>query len=137
MRALIASVVALACAAPSYAQSGQPRSTRSRVGWTLAGIGIGFGAGLYVGFNKFDQATYAERKITTTAIAGAAAGGVIAFLLARNKSKPRSHSARGEPFDSPVLSLSKGELARTSGPPGPTIDVTAGIWSRPFQLRRP
>ena len=124
MRALIAVVVALACAAPSYAQSGQPRSTRSRVGWALAGIGIGFGAGLYVGFNKFDQATYAERKITTTAIAGAAAGGVIAFLLTRDKSKA---GGNGSSFD----------RLRTSGPPGPTIDVTAGIWPRAFQLRRP
>ena len=84
MRTLVAVILACSIAVPSYAQSGQPRSTGKRVGWTLAGVGIGFGVGTYVGFSRFDQATYAERKITTTAIGFAAAGGLIAFLLTRN-----------------------------------------------------
>ncbi len=48
------------------------------------GAGAGFAAGVYLGFAKFDDATYAERKIWTTSIVGAAAGGVAGALLSRN-----------------------------------------------------
>ena len=95
MRVLVAVILACCIAAPSYAQSGQPRSTGTRVAWTFAGVGIGFGVGTYVGFSKFDQATYAERKITTTAIGFAAAGGIIAFLLTRNWKQASVPSQKG------------------------------------------
>lgn len=87
MRVIIATLVVCSLAVPCSAQAQQPGSTSARVGWTLAGVGIGFGVGTWIGFSKFDQATYAERKITTTAVSCAAAGGVIAFLLTRHRDR--------------------------------------------------
>lgn len=71
-------------------------STRKRVIWTVVGAGAGFAAGVYLGFNKFDDAVYAERKIWTTAIIGAASGGVAGALLSRNLSRsvPISDASR-------------------------------------------
>jgi peptidoglycan/LPS O-acetylase OafA/YrhL len=94
MRVIVAMLLVCSLAVPSFADSGQPRSTGARVGWTLAGVGIGFGAGMYVGFQKFDQATYSERKITATAISFAAAGGLIAFLLTRNRTERQPSADR-------------------------------------------
>ena len=68
MRVIVATLAVLSLAVPRYAHAQQPGSTTARVGWTLAGVGIGFGVGTWIGFSKFDQATYAERKITTTAV---------------------------------------------------------------------
>ena len=87
MRVIVATLVVFSLAVPCSAQAQQPGSTTARVGWTLAGVGIGFGVGTWIGFSKFDQATYAERKITTTAVSCAAAGGVIAFLLTRHRGR--------------------------------------------------
>ena len=93
IRAAMTLLLVCALAAPAVAQGAgtkpPERHTRTRIAWTLGGIGIGFGAGTYVGFKKFDQATYAERKIWTTAITCAAAGGVIAFLLTRGRDKDK------------------------------------------------
>jgi hypothetical protein len=95
MRVILAMLIVCSIAVQSFADD-KPRSTGARVGWTLAGAGMGFGLGMYVGFQKFDQATYAERKITTTAVSFAAAGGLIAFLLTRNKGeKPAAPNRTG------------------------------------------
>jgi len=99
VRVIVATLVALSFAVPGYAQARQPRSTGAHVGWTLAGVGIGFGVGTWIGFGKFDQATYAERKITTTAVSCAAAGGVIAFLLTRHRD--RDHTTATNKSTSP------------------------------------
>jgi hypothetical protein len=93
VRVLIAIVIACSVAVPCHADDATPRRTGARIGWTLAGVGIGFGAGTWIGFSKFDQATYAERKITTTAVSCAAAGGVIAFLLTRHRGRPAPNAA--------------------------------------------
>jgi hypothetical protein len=88
-------LIALLAAVPASADTGRDRgqardngaassSTRKRAIWTVVGAGAGFAAGVYLGFAKFDDATYAERKIWTTAIVGAAAGGVAGALLSRN-----------------------------------------------------
>ncbi len=60
------------------------RSTTKRVLWTVVGAGAGFAAGVFIGLNKFDDALYSDRKVWTTAIVGAAAGGVAGALLSRN-----------------------------------------------------
>ena len=70
--------------APSPAKSSSSSSsTKKKVIWTIVGAGAGFALGTYIGFAKFDDATYAERKIWTTAIVGAAAGGVGGALIGR------------------------------------------------------
>ena len=58
-------------------------STTKRVLWTVVGAGAGFAAGVFIGLNKFDDALYSDRKVWTSAIVGAAAGGVAGALLSR------------------------------------------------------
>ena len=94
LRTLCSVLVITMLATPAFADTGRepekstatkaPSSaTCKRVIWTVVGAGAGFAAGVYLGFAKFDDATYAERKIWTTAIVGAAAGGVAGGLLSR------------------------------------------------------
>jgi len=94
LRTLCGFLVLTMLAVPALADTGRERgqsgdsnatanATRKRVIWTVIGAGAGFAAGVYLGFAKFDDATYAERKIWTTAIVGAAAGGVGGALLSR------------------------------------------------------
>lgn len=61
----------------------------SVAGWTAVGAGAGFGLGLYLGFAAFDQATFAERKITTTTVVGAAAGALGGYLIGRLRHESR------------------------------------------------
>ena len=78
--------------APVWADTGArpspsaPRasSTTTRVAWTLVGIGAGFAAGLFVGLTAFDDSTNSDRKVWTSAIVGAAAGGLAGGLISRN-----------------------------------------------------
>lgn len=56
-------------------------STAKRVVWTLIGAGIGFGAGLMLGLQQFDDAIDSDRKVWTSALVGAGAGGVAGALI--------------------------------------------------------
>jgi len=111
-------VITVLAAVPSSADTGRDRgqtrdsgaassSTRKRVIWTVVGAGAGFAAGVYLGFTKFDDATYAERKIWTTSIVGAAAGGVAGALLSRNtgRSVPVTRAPRA--LETPTISWSE------------------------------
>jgi uncharacterized membrane protein YfcA len=81
---LIALLLAAPAAAEPTRETPKASSTTKRVIWTAIGAGAGFAAGVFIGLNKFDDAVYADRKIWTTAIVGAAAGGVAGALLSRN-----------------------------------------------------
>ncbi len=59
-------------------------SSSKRVAWILVGIGAGFGAGLLIGLNAFDDAINSDQKVWTSALVGAAAGGLAGGLLSRN-----------------------------------------------------
>ena len=59
-------------------------STTKRVAWTLVGIGAGFAAGSFIGLSAFDDAINSDRKVWTSAIVGAAAGGLAGGLISRN-----------------------------------------------------
>lgn len=83
-------------------------SPAARLVWTLIGGGIGFGAGLLLGFSKFDDATYAERKIMTTALIGAAIGGVAGAVLSKDAQPsfvPKKRPAFDEPIVAPRFSI--------------------------------
>ena len=69
--------------------------------WTVAGAGAGFAAGVFIGLNKFDDALYSDRKVWTSAIVGAAAGGVAGALLSRNagRSVPVAKTVNPTPVD--------------------------------------
>jgi hypothetical protein len=120
-------LIALLAAVPAVADTGRDRgqardngassSTRKRAIWTVVGAGAGFAAGVYLGFAKFDDATYAERKIWTTAIVGAAAGGVAGALLSRNTGRAVPVTRAPRPPEIPNISWS--EAVR--GPTAPTF----------------
>ena len=77
-------------AAPS---SPRASSTTKRVVWTRVGIGAGFAAGVYIGLSAFDDSINSDRKVWTSAIVGAAAGGLTAGRLSRNVGRgPREKS---------------------------------------------
>jgi hypothetical protein len=81
------------------AQAAKSSSTTKRVIWTVVGAGAGFAAGVFIGLSKFDDALYSDRKVWTSAIVGAAAGGVAGALLSRNtgRSVPITRAVRPEP----------------------------------------
>jgi hypothetical protein len=77
----------LLCQVPLSADTSGPSpspSNTKRIVWTLVGIGAGFGAGLFLGLNAFDDAINSDRKVWTSALVGAAAGGLAGNLLSRN-----------------------------------------------------
>jgi hypothetical protein len=77
---------------PPAAPQTKSRSTGKRVMWTVIGAGAGFGAGLLIGLNQFDDAINSEQKVWISALVGAAAGGLAGGLLSRNvRSTPQSN----------------------------------------------
>jgi hypothetical protein len=111
------------CAVPASADTGgRARATRTtassstaRVVWTLVGIGAGFGAGLFIGLNAFDDAVNSDRKVWTSAIVGAAAGGLAGALLSKN--------------------VGRAPLVRTSGANALKVPVPRAPWT-PLGLSR-
>ena len=79
----------LLAASPIAADTGQPppearSNTGKRIVWAVVGAAAGFGAGLFLGLNQFDDAIDSDRKVWTSAIVGAAGGAVAGALLSRN-----------------------------------------------------
>jgi hypothetical protein len=95
-------------------QAVKSRSTTKRVLWTVAGAGAGFAAGVFIGLNKFDDALYSDRKVWTSAIVGAAAGGVAGALLSRNTARSVPVARTVNP--TPAVNVSWAEALH--GPPG-------------------
>lgn len=115
-----AAVIGLMIAAgTASADEGRPQapaaksSSGKRIAWTVIGAAAGFGAGVYLGLNAFDDAVNSDRKVWTTAIVGAAAGGLAGGLLSRNVGRaPRGPAAPG-PNRPPEISW-ESALGRTS-----------------------
>lgn len=109
-RVVASIVIVLLASSPVLAQNStahRPGAPR-RILWTVAGAGGGFGIGLFVGLNKFDDAINSERKVWTSAIVGAAAGGAIAWWLTR----PRSASAQQSRHRCPKMLAEGARLPR-------------------------
>jgi len=92
---IVVTALVLLTAGESFAQ--QPAalpgpSHKCRTILTPAGAAGGFAAGLFIGLSKFDDAVYSERKVTTTALIGAAGGGVGGYFLGRALDKHRDRS---------------------------------------------
>jgi hypothetical protein len=78
--------------------------------WTSVGAGAGFGIGLWAGLTAYDDAIDSDRKVWTSAIIGAAAGGTLAYLLTRARRHPSpsqiatsKRGSRPERFQTPRL----------------------------------
>ena len=100
---------------PSTSQARTGSSTK-RVVWTLVGIGAGFGAGLLIGLNAFDDAINSDRKVWTSALVGAAAGGLAGGLLSKNVG--RAPSAAAMPKERNVEMRFSPSTSRLRGRPG-------------------
>ena len=90
-----------------------PVEARSRGGkaalWTAVGAAAGFGCGLLVGLAAFDDAIDSERKVWTTALASAAAGGAIGYVVSR---AGRGRGASPSRLPLPLSDRDVGALAR-------------------------
>jgi hypothetical protein len=99
---LIGTLAAVPAMADTREAAPKASSSTKRVIWTVVGAGAGFAAGVFIGLNKFDDAINSDRKVWTTAIVGAAAGGVAGALLSR-PSRPSPSVAKtarpAEPLD--------------------------------------
>ena len=69
-------------ALPVHAQT---RSSGKTALWTIVGAGAGYGLGLFLGLNAFDDAINSDRKVWTSALVGAAAGGTAGYLIGRSR----------------------------------------------------
>ena len=109
-------IVLLLCHAPVAADTaGRPpapstkaSSSTKRVVWTLVGIGAGFGAGLLIGLHAFDDSINSDQKVWTSALVGAAAGGLAGGLLSRN--------------------VGRGPQVKTTGSIGPIAELPLAPW---------
>jgi len=84
MRAGFAALLMLvltATLAHSQPAAAPPVHKNHAITWTAVGAGAGFALGTLAGLGMFDDAINSDRKVWTTAVGSAAAGGVVAFLL--------------------------------------------------------
>ena len=98
----------------SPAPPAKASSSSKRVIWTLVGIGAGFGAGLFIGLNAFDDAVNSDQKVWTSALVGAAAGGLAGGLLGRNVGRAPQVKATGLIRPAAELRLAPWTSARPS-----------------------
>lgn len=86
------SPAALSAQSPRGQTSSHRRSPVKRALFTLLGAGAGFGAGLWFGLSKFDDAIDSDRKVWTSMIVGAVAGGAAGYALSGDRAP--THAAR-------------------------------------------
>ena len=79
--------------------SGPPRQGKGRVVGLIIGAGAGFALGLLAGFAWFDDAVDSDRKVWTTAVLLAAAGGTAGWLVGRDAAPDLDLGPRLEPAD--------------------------------------
>ncbi|MET0215613.1 MAG: hypothetical protein ABW292_21560 [Vicinamibacterales bacterium] len=119
----------LLCAAPVSADPGDRATARQakasttsgskRVLWTVAGIGAGFAAGLFIGLNAFDDSVNSDRKVWTSALVGAAAGGLAGNLL--GKIIGRTPAVRVDDSRRPAVDVNAVSWTEVTGAQDPTL----------------
>jgi hypothetical protein len=130
---MIAVCMVASGATPVDAQSPGGRT----VLWTVVGAGAGFGLGMIVGLTAFDDAINSERKILATALATAAAGGTLGYLVTRDRqsrgpaSPTRTHaSLTGREIEALARAVSLRSLR--PGSPSVVQFADADASARPF-----
>jgi hypothetical protein len=92
----IAFVLAILLSATAVARAqSSPAPSRHAPAWIAVGAGSGFGVGLWAGLTTFDDSINSDRKVWTTAILSAAGGGLLAYLLTREKRSSVRQGATG------------------------------------------
>jgi len=129
-------LIGLLASAPVRADSRREQSAAvpgsgsgKRIAWTIVGAAAGFGAGLFLGLNQFDDAINSDRKVWTTALVGAAAGGIAGGLLSRSVGRaPRVTAAPGLPRQSELPRVSWSiALGRSAVAPDASPDRPSGL----------
>jgi hypothetical protein len=92
---VIALALVLFSSHQAAAQSRSGSSEGHAAVWTTVGAGAGFGVGLWAGLTAFDDSIDSDRKVWTTAIVSAAAGGVLGYFIGRHKKAGRKTGAAG------------------------------------------
>ncbi len=94
MRRTLALLVAVLLLGPGVAHAQpSPKTSHHTPAWIAVGAGAGFGIGVWAGLTRFDESINSDRKIWTTAIVSATAGGLLGYLLTRKR--PTATGARG------------------------------------------
>ncbi len=90
-------------------QAGAPdRGGKGRVLGTVIGAAAGFGVGLVAGLTWFDDAINSDRKVWTTALGFAGAGGVAGYFIGRSVDR----RSRSQPPVRPALRPAELDLPR-------------------------
>jgi hypothetical protein len=107
MRRVLSGLIltALLVMAGAPAAHAQPRTGARTALWTIVGAGAGFGLGVCLGLNAFDDAVDSDRKVWTSALVGAAAGGTLGYLIARPRQPSVTPSMRPRLTEREVGSL--------------------------------
>jgi len=95
-RSIVLTLVLLMTCGEAFAQqtAAKPGNSRKyRTILTAAGAGGGFVLGVFGGIAMFDDAINSDRKVWTTAIVSAGAGGVGGFLIGRSMDKRRNRAS--------------------------------------------
>jgi hypothetical protein len=117
--ASLALLIVFLTGAIAHADDGSAQQQRSfKPVWTVVGAGAGFGLGVWAGLTKFDDAINSDRKVWTTAIVSAAAGGVLGFLIDRHRAR------RPKPTATPPTAAAPSESWRQSVYGSPTAPAT-------------
>jgi hypothetical protein len=109
---VVTAILMLACA-PAHAQS-PSRGSGLQAIWMAVGAGAGFGVGLWAGLTAYDDAVNSDRKVWTSAVVGAAVGGMTGYLIGRTRrGRTRPATTRLSPRDWPTDATLARELARS------------------------
>jgi uncharacterized membrane protein YfcA len=99
--ALLILVSPVQCQNPDSNQtsSEEPVQKKRSHKWLIAvGAGAGFGLGLLIGFNAFDESINSDAKIWTTTAICAAAGGFLGWLFAHHMDQPEHKQTLIQPI---------------------------------------
>jgi hypothetical protein len=101
---IVTAILLVAGAPTAHAQT---RSGGRTTLWTIVGAGAGFGLGLALGLHAFDDAVNSDRKVWTSALVGAAAGGTLGYVIGRSRRPSQSPTLQSRLSEREVGSLAR------------------------------
>lgn len=119
MRTWIAGSVAVIMMSVVFGQQPQAAPKQEKSTWrtvgAVAGAGGGCVLGLGIGLVKFDDAINSTRKVWTTAIVGAVAGGIGGYFAGRAIDKHKANAWKLDPMDRSLLRAQHAQMQIAGG----------------------